>query len=362
MCANIMVSLGTRPEIIKLAPVIREMDERGGIDYSLIHTGQHYDHNMNEVFFDNLGIGSPDINLEIGSGPHGEQTAEALEKIEHQIIRIEPEVVLSQGDTNSVLATALATSKTTPIFGHVEAGIRSGDDSMPEEINRRLADQVSDIAFAPTEVAVDNLKNEGISKGVFNTGNTIVDACRQHIDIAEDISNIGARLDTKPGNYAVATIHRPINTQSVERLRDIIVGLDSQEFPVVFPVHPRTKNTLEEINYNIGDSLIIIDPVDYFDFLKLLKDARLVVTDSGGIQEEASIVETPCLTVRPNTERPETIDAGVNELIEPGEVGGRMSMVFSDDGIAQNMKGATELYGDGTASIQIIDLLEEKFL
>lgn len=358
---DLLFVLGTRPEIIKLAPVIRELETRNTLSYRLLHTAQHYDKELSEVFFENLKLSPPDVSLDIGSGTQGEQTADGIRGVESEIDETEPSAVVALGDTNAVLSAALSTSKATPEFAHLEAGIRSFDREMPEEINRVLADQVSDLAFAPTERAVSNLASEGVSEGVHLVGNTIVDACMEHAAIAEKQTDIHERLELVPDQYAVATVHRPRNTDDLTRLETIVDSLDRQSFPVIFPVHPRTRDALRDIEFEQGQALVLTEPLDYLDFIALLDDARLVITDSGGIQEEASILEVPCLTVRPNTERPETVAAGVNELLEPGEIRTRAATVFADGATRKSMTGHPDLYGDGTAGEQIVEIMSHRY-
>jgi UDP-N-acetylglucosamine 2-epimerase (non-hydrolysing) len=268
-------------------------------------------------------------------------------------------VVLAQGDTNAVLSTALAAAKLSPIFGHVEAGVRSFDRSMPEEVNRVLADQVADLAFAPTEEARRNLAAEGVAEEVFVTGNTVVDACQEHIPIADKQSDILSRFELDRWKYAVATIHRPRNTDQPERLELILRAFDEASIPVVLPGHPRTAAVIDELEYQPSNSLRVIKPLGYLDFLKLLRNARSVVTDSGGVQEEASILDVPCLTVRPNTERPETVRVGVNELVEPEELAAQFDTLLTTDTTRTAMTGHPNLYGDGTAGEQIATIIRE---
>ncbi|WP_254546353.1 non-hydrolyzing UDP-N-acetylglucosamine 2-epimerase [Halomarina pelagica] len=354
---ELVVVVGTRPEIIKMAPVIRAAE--GTFDRYLVHTGQHYDAEMSGAFFEALDLPTPDSNLEIGSGTQGEQTADALVGVERLLLERDPAAVVALGDTNAVLSTALAASKLPTTFGHVEAGLRSFDRSMPEEVNRVVADHVADLSFAPTEQAVANLAEEGVTDGVHETGNTIVDACREHAPLAAERSSVLERFDLE-GRYVAATIHRASNTDDPERLRAVMDALDGARAPVVLPAHPRTQAVLDEIGYEPEGSLRLVDPLDYLDFLKLLDGARVVVTDSGGIQEEASILEVPCLTVRPNTERPETVEAGVNELVEPGDLGARLDALLTDDEAHAAMTGHPNLYGDGRAGERIVDALAER--
>lgn len=358
---DILLVLGTRPEIIKLAPVIRALDQEPSLSYRLVHTDQHYDDELSDVFFRDLGIPEPDARIGVGSGRQGEQTAEALVGIEAELIEHEPKAVMALGDTNAVLSTAVATSKLPPAFVHLEAGIRSFDYSMPEEVNRVLADAVTDIAFAPTDTAVDNLTDEAAPGDIYQFGNTIVDACLEHVGIASERSNVLSKLDVDPDEFAVATIHRPRNTDDRNRLKTIISVLGNRTFPVLFPAHPRTRNAISEAEIELKGSLHLLDPLDYLDFLRLLSEARVVVTDSGGIQEEASILETPCLTVRPNTERPETVEAGVNKLVDSQELAQTLDTVFEDDSVNEAMTGHPYLYGKGDTAEQIVNQLVSRF-
>jgi UDP-N-acetylglucosamine 2-epimerase (non-hydrolysing) len=353
--ALVTVVIGTRPELVKMAPVVREIQSSDALELRVLHTGQHYDDELSETFIQALELPQPDVHLGVGSGTQAEQTAEALVAVEREVADNDPDAVLAQGDTNAVLSAALATSKLPTSFGHVEAGIRSFDRTMPEEVNRVVADHVADFLFAPTGVAESNLADEGITGGVHVTGNTVVDACLGHRDIAREQSTILSTLDVRPDEYAVATIHRPRNTDESTRLARIVSALDGMSFPVVFPAHPRTRRVLDDLDFEPDGSLHLVDPLGYFDFLTLLSNARVAVTDSGGVQEEASILEVPCLTVRPNTERPETVDAGVNELVEPAALSDRLTAVYERE--HQRMVGAPDLYGDGAAAERIVEVL-----
>ncbi|PSP99055.1 UDP-N-acetylglucosamine 2-epimerase (non-hydrolyzing) [Halobacteriales archaeon QS_5_70_17] len=353
---ELAVVVGTRPEIIKMAPVVRAATDR--FDLHLVHTGQHYDDEMSGAFFASLDLPAPDENLSIGSGTQAEQTADGLVGVESMLTEREPAAVLALGDTNAVLSTAIAASKLPTAFGHIEAGLRSFDRTMPEEVNRVVADHVAEFSFAPTEQAVEHLADEGVTAGVYETGNTIVDACREHVPLAEERSDVLEELGL-PEPYVAATIHRPHNTDDPERLRAIMGALDGAGAPVVLPAHPRTQSVLDDLGYEPTGSLELVGPLDYLDFLKLLDNATVAVTDSGGIQEEASILEVPCLTVRPNTERPETVDAGVNQLVEPGELRGRVETLLEDDAARAAMTGHPDLYGDGRAGERIVDVLDE---
>jgi len=354
---TIAIILGTRPEIIKMAPVIRECQRRG-LDYSIIHTGQHYSYQMDWIFFEQLELPQPDHNLDVGSGNHGEQTGRLLADLEAVLMAERPDVVLVQGDTNTVMAGALAASKLHIKVGHVEAGLRSYDRNMPEEINRVVADHVSDYCFAPTEISKANLLKEGIApEKIHVTGNTIVDSVYRNLEIAMRKVNILADLGLEPKGYFLVTSHRQENVDSKERLGEIIRGLEmvKSEFglPVVFPVHPRTRKMVESFGFEL-DGIRAIEPLGFLEFLQLEAGARLALTDSGGVQEEACILGVPCVTLRENTERPETLDVGANVLA------GTVSQRIMDG--ARNMLEAGESwknpFGDGNAGQRIIQILE----
>ena len=356
MTAGIAVVLGTRPEIVKMTPVIRALDSRN-IDYFVIHTGQHYSYSLDRVFFEQLELEPPAYNIEAGSATHGVQTARILEGVEEILIARKPETVLVQGDTNSVLAGALAAAKLHIRVGHVEAGLRSYDRHMPEEVNRVLADHCSDYLFAPTENAVKILLGEGIPENmVYLTGNTVVDALYQNIEIARRTSSILAELELQPARYFLVTAHRQENVDNPERFASILDGLDRvagfYHQPLIYPVHPHARAKIKEFGLETPN-LKLIDPVDYFDSLILQNYARCVLTDSGGIQEEACILGVPCVTLRDNTERPETLEVGAN-------------MVAGTD--AENILECVRLtfeyerrwnnpFGDGTAGEKIVDII-----
>jgi UDP-N-acetylglucosamine 2-epimerase (non-hydrolysing) len=306
------IILGTRPEIIKMAPVIRALSYQR-IPFFILHTGQHYSFEMDGAFFDQLKIDKPKYNLSVGSGSHALQTGKMIIKIEEVLLRELPDTVLLQGDTNTVLAGALAASKLHILVGHVEAGLRSYDKNMPEEINRMIVDHISDYLFAPTANAQSNLIKEGLPDvRIFVTGNTIVDSLYENLSVA---TSFKSPVDRKDKSFVLATVHREENVEEPKRLKDIIDGLvliaKELDLEVVFPVHPRTKNKLLKMNIQ-HNPLTMLDPLDYFSFLKLESKAALIVTDSGGVQEEACILHTPCITVRDNTERPETVEVGAN--------------------------------------------------
>lgn len=355
---SIAIILGTRPEIIKMSPIIR-LCEKKGIDYFTLHSGQHYSYNLDRVFFEELGLPAPKYNLEVGSGKQGEQTAKMIVGLEDVLLDENPDVILVQGDTNTVLAGSLAASKLGIKIGHVEAGLRSFDRSMPEEINRVVADHLTDYLFAPTVTAQQNLIREGIPNDkIFVCGNTVVDAILQNSEISENKSSILDSLSLQNEGYFLVTAHRQENVDNADRLRGIINGLSSvyqqYEHPIVFAVHPRTAKRIAEFNINLPEGIRTIEPPGYLEFLQLEKYAKLVLTDSGGVQEETCILKVPCVTLRNNTERPETIDVGSNVL-----VGTNPSKILDGvNAMINKPKNWVNPFGDGTASEKIISALE----
>lgn len=359
--------IGTRPEIIKMSPLIDEVDKRG-IDYVLIHTGQHYDFEMSQQFFMDLELKEPDYNIGVGSDSHGKQTATMMEGIEKVLLSEKPDIVLVQGDTNAVLAGALVAAKLHIAVGHVEAGLRSYDKTMPEEINRMVADVCTNMFFVPTPETAVNLLLEGLSpKDVFITGNTVVDACYRNLKIAEKSSNIMSQLDID-GDILSLTLHRAENVDDLERLESIIDALlEIKDITIVFPVHPRTVKTLKEFGMysklEEAPHIRMIKPVGYLDFLMLQSNSKLMMTDSGGIQEEAITLNVPCLTLRYNTERPETVHAGGNILVgaDTDKILANVSRILSDTEIYSRMQNASNPYGDGDTSQKIIDAILESY-
>lgn len=354
---TIAVVLGTRPEIIKMSPVIRECRNRG-LDYFVLHTGQHYSYEMDKVFFEELELSQPKYNLDVGSASHAEQTGRIMTGVEKVLAKEKPDVVLVQGDTNTVVAGALAASKMHNKVGHVEAGLRSFDRNMPEEINRIVADHISDYLFAPTETARDNLAKEGLPTDKISiTGNTIVDSVYQNRVIAEKKVNILKSLGLKSKGYFLATVHRAENVDNREQLSEILTSLTRihEEFsiPVLFPVHPRTRKMIERFRIELN-GINVIDPIGYLDFLQLEANAKLVLTDSGGVQEETCILGVPCITLRDNTERPETIEVGSNIL-----VGAKSDIII--DRVRYMLgrgNGWKNPFGDGHAGRKIASLIE----
>lgn len=357
---KVLSVVGARPQFIKAAPVSRVLHLAGHDEY-LVHTGQHYDYGMSQVFFDELGIPAPDINLGIGSGSHGWQTGQMLVGVEKVIEQEQPDWVLVYGDTNSTLAAALVAAKLNLPIAHVEAGLRSFNRKMPEEHNRVLTDHCSDLLFCPTLTAVDNLGKEGISENVFMVGDTMYDAVLQFSDLARRRSTILESLSIKPQEYFLATVHRPYNTDDRNHLHDILAALVEVNVPIVFPVHPRTRQKM--IDFGLFDmypgfrNLQMIAPVGYLDMLVLEENAQVILTDSGGIQKEAFFFRVPCVTMRTETEWVETVESGWNILTGANKtqiveaVNSFLSAIPHVDEESKN------IYGSGDAAEKICDFL-----
>jgi UDP-N-acetylglucosamine 2-epimerase len=308
--------VGARPQFVKCAPVSCEL--RKVAQEVLVHTGQHYDDTMSGVFFRELGLPEPDYHLAVGSGLHGQQTGEMLKKLEEVFLKEEPNLVLVYGDTNSTLAGSLAAAKLHISVAHVEAGLRSYNRKMPEEINRVMTDHLSALLFCPTETAVVNLRGEGVTKGVHLVGDVMYDALLDGVEIAKRTSTILDRLGLEPHRFILVTVHRAENTDQPERLEGLVaalIGLARAGHTVVFPVHPRTQKQLGMHSYQLPKGVVQIDPVPYLDMILLESMARVILTDSGGIQKEAYWLQTPCLTLRDETEWTETVQSGWNQLV-----------------------------------------------
>lgn len=351
---KVLSLVGARPQFIKAFPISRALAS-GPHDEVLVHTGQHYDSGLSDVFFEELGLPEPDYHLGVGSGSHGYQTGRIMADLGPVVEAEAPDALLVYGDTNSTLAGALVGAKTDPLLGHVEAGLRSGNWSMPEETNRVLTDHCADLLFAPTERAVDNLSTEGLGDRTHETGDVMFDA----LNAVSGRSGSGGGdlddLDLSETDYVVATIHRVSNTENRQRLESIIDGLASISQPVVFPMHPRTRSALQ--SHGLWErawvQLEVIDPVGYLTFIDLVEGARRVVTDSGGVQKEAFYLDTPCVTVRDETEWVETVDCGWNTLVDADESSIRRAV---DNGLVPEAK--PDLYGGGRAARAIVDTLE----
>lgn len=352
---KIMSIIGARPQFIKAAPVSKKLREQG-FNEILVHTGQHYDSNMSRIFFDELQIPLPEINLGIGSGPHGWQTAQMLMEIEKLILEHKPDCVMVYGDTNSTLAGALAACKLHIKLAHVEAGLRSFNKEMPEEHNRKLTDHCSDILFCPTRTAVENLTDEGICDGVSLTGDTMYDSILQFKQIAIDRSNKLQEYSLNPKEFCLVTLHRPYNVDNPENLLNILTALNNLDRKVVFPVHPRTSAAIENIQkrqFLHLDQLLLIEPMGYIDMLALEQNARIILTDSGGIQKEAYFLKIPCITVRPETEWIETVESGWNVVVGADTEKIVETAKFHDWPDSQ----PPPLFGNGDAAGKIVDVL-----
>ncbi len=319
---KVLCVCGARPNFMKVAPLLEAFRQTGAIESRLVHTGQHYDAAMSALFFDELGIPRPDVNLEVGSASHAVQTAEVMKRFEPILISERPDWVVVVGDVNSTLACALVAAKLGVRVAHVEAGLRSFDRSMPEEINRVVTDAVSDLLLASEPSGVENLRREGIDeRRIHFVGNVMIDTLLRHRRRAES-SAILERLSLTTRSFVVVTLHRPSNVDQADSLRRITAELAriGRDMPVVFPTHPRTRAKLGEFGLLGVPGVQAIEPLGYLDFLKLMSHAAVVLTDSGGVQEESTILNVPCLTLRANTERPITITCGTNRLVEPAGI------------------------------------------
>jgi UDP-N-acetylglucosamine 2-epimerase len=351
---KIISIIGARPQFIKASVVSEEL--RKNFTELIIHTGQHYDYEMSKLFFEQLDIPEPDYHLDVGSGTHGYQTGEMLKRIEEIFIAEKPDLVLTYGDTNSTLAGALAASKMHVKTGHIEAGLRSFDKSMPEEINRIITDHCSDLLFCPTKTAVNNLKREGITSGVYLTGDVMVDCLFKYSEVAEEKTTILEDLGIDRKKYLVVTVHRASNTDNRANLEQIVDALSEISEPIIFPIHPRTRKSLRV--FGLYDKLInhrnikVIQPVGYLEFLRLMKNARKIITDSGGIQKEAYILKVPCITLRENTEWVETVQDGWNVL-----VGAKKETIVNVCSVEESNKSYNNHFGRGNASGKIVQYL-----
>jgi UDP-N-acetylglucosamine 2-epimerase (non-hydrolysing) len=353
---KIVVICGARPNFMKIAPIMWEIRRRGGIDSFLVHTGQHYDAKMSELFFEQLRIPRPDIDLGVGSGSHAVQTAEVMKRIEPVIIEQKPDVLLVVGDVNSTIACALAAVKLDVPVAHVEAGLRSFDRTMPEEINRILTDAISRWLFVSERSGVENLKREGIPDDrIFFVGNVMIDTLLATRELAER-SKVLDEMNLAPGRFAVLTLHRPSNVDHPEVLDGILGALQglTDSMPIVFPVHPRTRKALSSRATGTAPNLRLVDPLGYLEFMKLVGNARVVLTDSGGIQEETTVLGVPCITLRSNTERPATVTDGTNVLVgsDPQKIAGAWREALT----ATRSAKVPELW-DGRAAGRILDVL-----
>jgi UDP-N-acetylglucosamine 2-epimerase (non-hydrolysing) len=353
---KVAVVLGTRPEIIKMAPVIRAADE-AGLDCTVIHTGQHYSFEMDAVFFEDLGLRPPDVNLGVGSGSHPYQLAEVLSRLESVLMAEAPDIVLVEGDTNSVLAAALTANKLGMAVGHIEAGLRSHDRRMPEEVNRILVDHLADELYAPTATAAQNLSLEGLpANRIRVTGNTVVDELLRHRARATE-RGVATRFGLEPDGYAIATVHRAENVDDDRRLAGIMAGLglvgQSLDMPVLLALHPRTRARLTELAIEVDGSVNVMPPLGYLDFLSLHQTAGLLLTDSGGLQEEACTLGVPCVTMRDTTERPESLEIGASWLAGANA----NAILAAAAALMARPRGWPNPFGDGHSGERIVQAI-----
>jgi len=356
---SLAIIVGTRPEILKLAPVIHAC-EKNDIEFSLIHTGQHYSDDMDDVFFDVMDLPEPAQNLAVGSSTHGEQTGRMLIELESLFDEAKFDAVIVQGDTNTVLAGALAAGKLDIDIAHVEAGLRCFDWQMPEEINRRLTDHISDFLFAPTEKTEQNLRKEGIpADRIHITGNTIVDTVLRNRRLAAEQSTLLSESGVGDAAFVLLTAHRAENVDEAGRFAGILEGVSRfaarHGMTVLYPVHPRAQKQLDAFDLSLPSEITPLEPLGYLDFLALEDAASLVVTDSGGVQEEACILKTPCVTVRNSTERPETVENGANVIAgtDPDRIMTAASRMIQSDTDWENP------FGDGNAGERIVSVLAD---
>ena len=351
---KIIIIVGARPNFIKVAPLIEELKKYRQIDPILIHTGQHYDYEMSQSFFEDLKIPKPNYNLGVGSGSHAKQTAEIIEKLEPIILKENPDLVIVIGDVSSTFAGALTAAKLNIPVAHIEAGLRSYNKKIPEEINRILTDHVSDFLFCPTKTAVENLKNEGIKKGVYNVGDIMYDVLLKNIEIAQKKSKILEKFNLKPKEYFLLTIHRASNADNLDNLRKILAAANKIKGKVIFPVHPRTKKLLAKIEISQFENIKTIRPLGYFDMLVLEKNSKKILTDSGGVQKEAFWLSVPCITLREETEWAETLKFGWNILVGTSE-----EKIIKAAMELRLKKTPDKSFGNGNAAKKIMDVIEK---
>lgn len=349
---KIISVVGARPEFIQATPVSQALRKRH--HEILVHTGQHYDYLMSQTFFDELGIPAPDYNLEVGSGSHAGQTAEILIRFEDVLLKEQPDLVLVRGDTNSTLACALVAAKLHIPVVHIEAGERSFDRRMPEEINRLVADQLSSAHFCVSQTARRQLANEGIAANVFWVGDVMLDANLANRSLARQKSTILTQLKLVPEKYGLVTIHRAANTNDPSRLANIVQALSRVEETVIFPVHPRTRGALQKLEIQFGSNVHLIEPVGYYDMMMLEANSRIIATDSGGVQREAYFMKKPCLTLRDETEWTETVTVGWNRL-----VGVDVDQIIHEWKTFAPPAEQPPIFGDGNAGEKIAALIEQ---
>ena len=349
---KIITVVGARPQFIKAAPVSRVI--RKYFNEILLHTGQHYDANMSDIFFNQLDIPQPDINLHVGSALHGEQTANMITKMEKVFLDEKPSLIIIYGDTNSTLAASITASKIHIPVAHIESGLRNFDLSIPEEVNRVVADKLSKYLFVPTHTAIKNLAAEGITENVYHTGDVMVDALHYGLGIAEKKSRILPELNLEAKRFCLATIHRAENTDNVENLKQIIMALGEFKEKVVFPIHPRTQKVIQINGITIPSNIQLIPSLGYLDFIILESNARMILTDSGGVQKEAYCLKVPCITVFPSTSWIETVEDGWNKLSDANA-----EAIVSVYNSKFDVTKYNAHFGDGNAAIKIVNIIRE---
>ena len=350
---KIVTILGARPQFIKAGTVSREIKKHHDIEEIIVHTGQHFDKNMSDIFFEELKIPRPDFTLNVGSASHAKQTANIMIKFEDLCEKEKPDTTVVIGDVNSTVACVLVASKMGIKTAHIESGLRSFNKSMPEEINRIVTDHLSDLLFAPSKTAVSNLKREGLKNKTFLTGDVMYDAIIRNIKIAENKSNILSRLNLEKKGYYLATVHRPYNVDNKDKLKEIISAFSEVQEKIVLSVHPRLNKNIQRYMINLSENIIYSEPFSYLDFVVLEKYAKKIITDSGGIQKEAFFLKVPCITLRPETEWIETIELGANVLIKDR----KKQNIINEIKKERQFSFSENVYGNGNASKKIINLL-----
>ena len=355
--SSLMFIVGARPNFIKIAPICRILQQEGKIPFKIVHTGQHYDQVMSDIFFEELSIPAPDFNLSIGSSSHGRQTALMMIEIEKLCLEHSFSAIVVIGDVNSTIAGALVGAKLNIPVVHIESGLRSFNRTMPEEINRIATDHVSDLLFAPTRLGMENLAKEGLSERAVFSGDVMYDMILQGLEIAREKSDIINQLDLTPGEFYLATLHRPYNVDDPQQLEEILKGLKRLDRKILLSAHPRLRKNLEKFDLKLSENIHLSTPLGYLDFITLEQQAVKVITDSGGVQKEAFFVQTPCVTLRPETEWVETVEAGANELVVERTEEAIVKAVESDAAPNYGLRP----YGDGKASEIILNSIFAKY-
>lgn len=350
---KIAVAAGTRPEFVQIEPIIREIKLRN-IEYVFIHSGQHYDYEMDKIFFDEMSIPDPTHYLGVGSMTASSQIGEIIRRSEPIFLREMPNILLVTGDTNTAFALSIAANKSKIQVGHLEAGMRSFDKSMPEEINRIVIDNIADYCFSPTQRGIKNLIKSSIDKNIFMVGDVMLDSIIHYRELVEQPSKILDSLSVEPNSYYLLTLHRESNTDNERRLKNILESISSIHNPVIFPIHPRTKARIQQFGIVIPDNIHVIPPASYFEFLRLILNSKKILTDSGGVQKQAFFLSKPCITLRPNTEWIETVEQGWNVLVDDQKE--KIEMAINDF----HPRGDPNLFafGNGESAKKIMDIVE----